>query len=125
MKRHTVPTGTILDYEHDRRCPHSYPVPIGTDGCLCGSPIDFSLPIEKESKNKVLTIKQTTMPDFKSRLLTEKTELDEKIDKLSTFTKSDSFATIDPRQQSLLGDQLTAMLTYSDILEHRIALLNE
>lgn len=63
------------------------------------------------------------MSDFKSRLSIEKSELDEKIEKLSMFLNSDAVKNIDPKQQDLLADQLPAMASYSDILSQRIALL--
>lgn len=63
------------------------------------------------------------MSDFKDRLLTEKSELDEKIEKLSTFVNSEKIDTIDPKQKQLLNQQLPAMQSYSDILAQRIGLL--
>lgn len=64
------------------------------------------------------------MSDFKSRLLTEKSELDEKIEKLSAFLKSDKITSIDPLQQTLLNKQLPLMQSYSEVLGQRIHLLN-
>lgn len=63
------------------------------------------------------------MSDFKSRLLTEKTELDEKIEKLSSFVQGEAIKSIDPRQQELLTKQLPTMQQYSEILNERISLL--
>lgn len=64
------------------------------------------------------------MSDFKSRLLTEKTELDEKIEKLSSFVHGEAIKSIDTRQQELLAKQLPTMQQYSEILYERIGLLN-
>lgn len=63
------------------------------------------------------------MSDFKTRLETEKRELDEKIEKLSDFQSSENFSTIDPVQQTLLNIQLKAMETYSQILLERLVRL--
>lgn len=63
------------------------------------------------------------MSDFKSRLSIEKSELDEKIGKLSTFIESDGINSIDPKQKALLNEQLPAMKLYADILAERISLL--
>lgn len=63
------------------------------------------------------------MSDFKSRLSIERSELDEKIGKLSAFIDSDAINSIDPKQKELLADQLPAMRLYSDILAERLSLL--
>lgn len=65
------------------------------------------------------------MSTFYERLLTEKSELDEKIEKLDAFQKSEKFKEIDPRQMSLLNIQAQAMATYSQCLLERVALLSE
>ena len=56
------------------------------------------------------------------RVLTEKVELDEKIDKLHSFVVGDNFTSIvkNVQEQILLLQQLTAMQSYSKILEARI-----
>ncbi len=63
------------------------------------------------------------MSDFKQRLETEKTELVEKMTKLSDFTKTDNFVKIEPIQQSLLLIQLKAMQTYDQCLAGRLTWL--
>ena len=63
------------------------------------------------------------MSDFKQRLETEKTELVEKMTKLSDFTKTDNFVKIEPIQQSLLLIQLKAMQTYDQCLAARLTWL--
>ena len=60
------------------------------------------------------------MSDFIQRVVTEKSELDEKIAKLEAFTKSDAFNGIDDVQRGLLKIQLNAMATYSQVLEERL-----
>ena len=57
---------------------------------------------------------------FELRLVEEQKELAIKIDKLSTFMRSDNFETMDSTQQSLLITQYKAMDTYSSCLEMRI-----
>lgn len=63
------------------------------------------------------------MSDFKTRLDAEKAELDERIQKLDDFLKSENFSKIDPVQMTLLNCQIHAMRTYSQILLERIARL--
>lgn len=63
------------------------------------------------------------MSDFKERLIEEKTQLNEKIEKLEAFTLSEKFQKIEPFQMSLLNVQLFSMKTYSQILVERIAWL--
>ena len=56
------------------------------------------------------------------RVLTEKEELDEKIEKLYEFVVSDKFTSVvkNVQEQILLFQQLTAMQSYSKILKARI-----
>lgn len=63
------------------------------------------------------------MPDFKTRLLEEKAQLDERLEKLKAFQTSDAFQNISPIQQTLLNIQADAMATYSQVLLERIAWL--
>lgn len=60
------------------------------------------------------------MSDFLQRLSDEKSELDEKISKLESFTKTDAFNGIDNVQRGLLKIQLNAMATYSQVLDERL-----
>lgn len=64
------------------------------------------------------------MSDFKTRLVEEKQQLDEKISKLEPFISSENFPKIDQRQQELLKKQLPVMQQYSGILEERLDLLS-
>jgi hypothetical protein len=59
------------------------------------------------------------------KLIEEKKELNEKIDKLKSFIDSDKFTEIDPVQMTLLNIQIKAMYTYSQCLLERIARLNK
>lgn len=65
------------------------------------------------------------MSNFKDRLLTEKSELDEKRTKLEAFQNSEAFQKIEPFQMTLLNIQAQAMATYSQCLLERIAWLKE
>ena len=63
------------------------------------------------------------MSDFKTRLETEKVELEEKLDKLDAFLVSEKVKDIDDVQKALLQVQATAMNTYLQCLKERIELL--
>lgn len=63
------------------------------------------------------------MDDFKTRLIVEQTELEEKLNKLNEFNQSDKANNIDPVQRSLLIIQAGAMYTYNECLKERIARL--
>ena len=65
------------------------------------------------------------MSDFKSRLIEEKVQLDERMGKLSAFQATEGFANIPTVQQTLLNVQIHAMATYSQVLLERIALMAE
>jgi len=60
------------------------------------------------------------MSDFKTRLLDEKAQLDERRSKLSPFIDSEKFKELPQVQQSLLKAQYGVMSTYSVILNERI-----
>ena len=60
------------------------------------------------------------MSNFKTRLETERTQLEEKINKLDAFIVSEGFKAIDDVQKALLQVQATAMNTYLQCLKERI-----
>lgn len=60
------------------------------------------------------------MDDFKTRLIEEQKQLEEKLDKLNDFNDSEKLKTIDPVQQSLLRIQAGAMYTYNECLKERL-----
>lgn len=62
-----------------------------------------------------------TETTFQQRVVTEKRELDEKIEKLQTFIDSDKFSIVYPQEQTRLLLQIIAMQSYSGILRDRIA----
>ena len=63
------------------------------------------------------------MNDFKTRLIAEQVELEEKLTKLNAFNQSDKVDSIDPIQKDLLLIQAGAMYTYSEVLKARISRL--
>ena len=63
------------------------------------------------------------MDDFKTRLETERKELEEKLDKLNDFNRSGKANTIDPVQKSFLIIQAGAMYTYLECLKERLVRL--
>ena len=63
------------------------------------------------------------MNDFKTRLIAEQIELEEKLTKLNDFNQSDKVSNIDPIQKDLLLIQAGAMYTYNEVLKARISRL--
>lgn len=61
------------------------------------------------------------MQPHQERVVTEKDELDTKIEKLSSFIGGDVFSSLSDEEQSRLQDQLTYMIGYSNVLGQRIA----
>lgn len=57
---------------------------------------------------------------FVARMLMERTELKEKINKLDAFIDGDKYVELPDYKQDLLVSQYNAMLTYLGILEMRI-----
>ena len=64
--------------------------------------------------------KITIMSDFKTRLVEEQAQLQEKLTKLNDFNASEKANEIDPVQKSLLLVQAGAMYTYNEVLKARI-----
>ena len=60
------------------------------------------------------------MSYFKTRLIEEKAQLEEKLDKLDAFLFSEKVKEIDDVQKALLKVQATAMNTYLQCLKERI-----
>lgn len=63
------------------------------------------------------------MNDFKSRLVEEQAQLEEKLNKLNEFNQSEKVNGIDSVQKSLLIIQAGAMYTYNECLKERLARL--
>ena len=60
------------------------------------------------------------MSDFKTRLVEEQVQLEEKLDKLDSFLLSEKVNAIDDVQKALLRVQATAMNTYNQCLKERL-----
>lgn len=65
------------------------------------------------------------LKDWQCRVVEEKNELDEKLNKLNLFIETTKFWDLDNENRTLLRSQASAMSTYSDILARRIALFQE
>ena len=60
------------------------------------------------------------MSDFKTRLVEEQAQLEERLNKLNDFNQSEKADGIDPVQKSLLLVQAGAMYTYNECLKARL-----
>lgn len=60
------------------------------------------------------------MEPYQQRVVDEKRELDEKLDKLIEFVKTDAFKLINSEEQGRLKRQLAIMEQYSMVLSERI-----
>jgi hypothetical protein len=65
------------------------------------------------------------MQPHQERVVTEKNQLDEKIDKLDTFRAGTIFPTLPEDEQGRLNKQLSFMRSYSGVLADRIAAFPE
>lgn len=65
------------------------------------------------------------MSEFKTRLIEEQAQLEEKLTKLNAFNGSEKVDSIDPTQKKLLLIQAGAMYTYNEVLKARIELLTD
>lgn len=63
------------------------------------------------------------MSDFKTRLVEEQAQLEDKLNKLNDFNQSEKVNDIDPVQKDLLLVQAGAMYTYNECLKARLARL--
>lgn len=60
------------------------------------------------------------MEDFKTRLVEEQAQLEEKLNKLDNFIVSEKFNDIEDTQRALLQVQATAMNVYNQCLKERL-----
>ena len=68
------------------------------------------------------SVKESTINTYQQRVLNEKKELDEKIQKLESFLDNDLFKNLNETERNLLKSHLGIMSIYSDILKLRINL---
>lgn len=69
---------------------------------------------------KYSPIKDGDMPDYQQRVINERDELSEKIDKLSAFLQAATAKNLVNEEQLRLGHQLDTMRLYCTILNQRI-----
>lgn len=60
------------------------------------------------------------MGDFKTRLVEEQVQLEDKLNKLKSFIEGDKFESINDTQKALLKVQANAMSTYNQCLKERL-----
>lgn len=65
------------------------------------------------------------MEVHQERVITEKADLDEKLEKLRTFFTTPLFGGLDSAEQDRLSRQFSYMCSYSAVLEERIAAFAE
>lgn len=65
------------------------------------------------------------MQEYQQRVVEEKRELDEKLEKLDSYLAEDTFLELDEPNRDLLLDQREYMDQYSRILAHRIMLFSQ
>ena len=61
------------------------------------------------------------MEDFQTRVVEEKKELDDKVEKLAAFLQTDMFGNLPDEEQARMTRQKEAMSEYSNVLGERIA----
>ncbi len=85
----------------------------------------FTVLTEGESINICFNEYEPEIPEFLDRLYLEHNKLKYKTEKLDEFLKSEKVENVDPIQKDLLNIQLSAMITYLNVLTVRISLINE
>lgn len=66
---------------------------------------------------------KSIMSDFRARLMTERTELMQKVSKLETFLTSENSAKLEDVDRKDLLEQLSHMRSYLDVLDRRVSRL--
>lgn len=61
------------------------------------------------------------MKNYQMRVVSEKSELDQKIESLKAFMASDKYQALPKHHQMLMIEQMNAMTRYSNVLHLRIA----
>lgn len=96
--------------------PENYDHEIGKEICL--DRIESKL---WELEGYKLQCEKANVPaSFKDRVLLEKKELDEKLDKLKSFLHSEKALSLNVEDQMLLSQQAVFMQSYTDVLRDRI-----
>lgn len=81
---------------------------------------DPRLKVMLELRSQESDVKGTHLKPHQQRVVKEKAELDDKLDKLNAFLKSAEFNNLDRDEQTRLQRQCLAMLSYSAVLNDRI-----
>ena len=103
----------------------------GTDGIwvtevesnsMIGHPVPgtWSWPSKTEPETVRGEWREKPMKPHEQRVVTEKAQLDEKLEKLTAFTFTDTFSALPEGEQELLKRQREIMKQYSAILDERI-----
>jgi hypothetical protein len=92
---------------------------------ICGEPMPENEQMFKFHGYSGPCPKPPLLQPHQQRVVTEKKELDEKIDKLSVFIKGDIYKNLPGAEQMRLNIQLQAMNGYSNVLGERINAFKE
>lgn len=114
MTQHYIGTKQIMAWAQDKYGQPGYAVKYA-DGYISWSPKDVFeaayLPMGHVGH----------LPPHQQRVIGEKIQLDDKLEKLTAFLESPRYAALDSGEQHRLSIQVNAMRTYSRILGERIA----
>lgn len=87
---------------------------------LCGEPMPPGETMFKFHGHSGPCPKEPLVPSYQSRVIAERSELEEKIAKLGTFLSGTLYAKLPQAEQLLLSEQYSVMTRYSSILSKRI-----
>lgn len=85
------------------------------------APVQCNTTRGSNERNNPMTYANPTTPSYQDRVITEKTQLCDKIAALRKFYHSETYAAMDPADRKLLSEQCSIMQQYADILTRRIA----
>lgn len=95
------------------------------DGYVSWSPAEiFRAAYRPISDDERKVITAPVKASFYDRLLAESQELESKIEKLTSFMRTEAFDCLVPHQRTLLQNQRDTMREYADILGQRIATID-
>jgi len=81
----------------------------------------MQIPMNDENSTEVPLNAKPALPAYQARVVQEKQELDDKIEKLDNFLLSELFQKLPDAEQERLDRQLSIMKDYSAVLGERIA----
>lgn len=94
------------------KCPHGFP------GCSLADDMSCA---EDCMAQEIIKLRKEIMQAHQERVITEKTDLDGKIERLTAFTSQETFKLIPVEEQERMTRQLGIMRQYSGVLAERIA----